>query len=329
MISITPTFCRTNPVSFKSRNDDDYFAYDDEISKSRRDYIRESYESRHMPYYDIIENNGRLSEYNLNALINRLCGVKPNKHHKMKEGTILEQFDEMTKPASSSSSKAKINGELMETLPLLNVKQIYTTGNYRGSTPNSNLESIKILKQAGVKHIVDLQGYDKVKQACEENDIDYINLPVAEDLSEMSAFKSKREVELDVMRWSSVYTSREQLQKAKDSAVKRWEKDKNAYMDKFVKVINCLQEDNTYIGCEYGISRTNNAMLLNHLFNPKASKTPNCRTKFNNQYMSNIVSFYKNLTPEHKAQMGWTEEFDENFMPKLKKLQDSKIEYNY
>lgn len=324
MISITPTFCRTNNVSFKSKENDEYFAYDDDVSKNRRDYIRKTYESRHMPYYDIIENNGRLSEYNLNALINRLCGVKPNKQHKIKEGTILEQFNEMTEQVQSDN----INDELMKTLPLYNVKPIFTTGCYRGSTPNSNLDSIKILKKAGVKHIVDLQGYSRVKDACKENDMDYFHIPIKEDLSEMSAFKSKRDIELEVMQWSS-YSTKEQIQESKNRAVRHWEKDKNEYMDKFVKMINLLQEDNTYIGCEYGISRTNNAMLLNHLFNPKASKTPNCRTKFNNQYMNNIASFYENLTPEHKAQMGWTKEFDENFMPKLKKLQSSKIEYNY
>lgn len=331
MLSIHSTPYRNNYINFKSREYDDEkcCGFDDEISRERREYIRSGYESRALPYYDILENNGRLEEYQLNALINRLLGVKPVHPHRDK-GSIIEQYNETStnKVEPVKQQTKKIDGAIMETLPLHNVKPILSTGCYRGSTPNSNLETIKTLKEAGVKHIVDLQGYSRVKEACEENDMDYLHIPIQEDLSEMSAFKSKLDIERSVMQWASPFCSREQIQESKNKALDAWEKDKNNYIEKFVKMINLLQEDNTYIGCEYGISRTNNAMLLNHLFNPKAEKTPNCRTKFNNQYMNNIATFYENLTPEHKAQMGWTEEFDENFMPKLKKLQKSPIEFN-
>lgn len=329
MININLTPCRNNYISFKAKEvDDDSCGFDDEVSKKRRDYIRQSYESCHLPYYDILENNGRLSEYQLSALIKRLCGGKQSCSHGQKD-SIMEQYNEMeeAKAIQEQSAPEIINHKIMETLPLYNVKPIYSTNCYRGSTPNSNLDSIDILKQAGVKYIIDLQGYDRVRDDCEKKGMGYHRIPVAEDLSEMSAFKSKATVERDIMRWACMYPSKAALESSKATAVKSWEKDKNEYIEKFVKMINLLQEGNVYIGCEYGISRTNNAMLLNYLFNPKADKTPSCRTKFNNQYMHNIVAFYENLTPEHKAQMGWTQEFDENFMPRLKKLEKSPIEY--
>ena len=244
--------------------------------------------------------------------------------HKNVEEPLLEQIEEMN--IQKLAPTQKINPDIMKTVPLHNIKPIFSTGCYRGSTPNSNIESIKTLQKAGVKHIIDLQGYSRVQAACEENGMDYLHIPIAEDLSEMSAFKSKRDVEFGVMQWSA-YSTKEQIQKSKEVAVSRWEKDKSEYIDKFVKMINLLQEDNTYIGCEFGISRTNNAMLLNHLFNPKASKSPSCITKFNKQYLRNIASLYESLTPENKSQMGWTKEFDESFMPRLKKLQHSNIEF--
>ena len=52
--------------------------YDDEISKSRREYIREHYNSYTMPYYSIYEKEGRLEEYELNRLISSLRGEKLN-----------------------------------------------------------------------------------------------------------------------------------------------------------------------------------------------------------------------------------------------------------
>lgn len=330
MINIQSTSYKNNYISFKSRDEDDSCGFDDDISKNRRDYIREHYETRVLPYYDILENNGRLSEYQLNNLINKLCGTKPKRYSSEQDLSCDTDVLDIKRTVNNTN---KIDSSIMKTLPLLNVKPIISTGCYRGSTPNSNLNSIKILKEAGVKHVVDLQGYGEVERVCKENHLDYFHIPIAEDLSEMQAFQSERDIELNVKRFAHFYqfdkNPKESMQKAKDDSIARWGKNKDEYIEKFVKMINLLQEDNTYIGCEFGISRTNNAMLLNHLFNPKATRTPSCRTKFNNVYMNDIAKLYYNLKPEHKAQMGWTEEFDKNFIPRLKDLQKSKIELNY
>lgn len=53
-------------------NDDNVLGYDDEISKSRREFIRDHYYTYKMPYQSIYETEGRLSEYQLNNLIKTL-----------------------------------------------------------------------------------------------------------------------------------------------------------------------------------------------------------------------------------------------------------------
>ena len=50
MITLHSTPYKNNYVNFKSKNtDDDCCGFDDEVSKQRRDFIRNGYESRHLP----------------------------------------------------------------------------------------------------------------------------------------------------------------------------------------------------------------------------------------------------------------------------------------
>ena len=66
--------------AFKSQNPDGEFVlgYDDEISKMRRQHIREHYYDDIMPYQSIYEREKRLEEFELNKLIGSLLGKKLN-----------------------------------------------------------------------------------------------------------------------------------------------------------------------------------------------------------------------------------------------------------
>lgn len=66
-----------NTLNFKSYFDRHVIAYGDEISKERRNYIRDHYDSWHMPYQSIYESQPRLSEYRLAILLDTLRN-KPN-----------------------------------------------------------------------------------------------------------------------------------------------------------------------------------------------------------------------------------------------------------
>ena len=59
-----------------------------------------------------------------------------------------------------------------------------------------------------------------------------------------------------------------------------------------------------------GTYKTDDYLLLNSVFNPKASKSPLKATDlFKIDSMRNL---YENLSPKDKERMGWTKDFDKN-----------------
>ena len=88
--------------------------------------------------------------------------------------------------------------------------------------------------------------------------------------------------------------------------------------EKLIEYIKTMQDEYCYIGCEFGTYRTDAAVFLNNLFNPKVKR--NCKI-----YSPEMVGFvtvfanliYKNMTPEDKKAIGWTPEFEEEFKQKI------------
>ncbi len=245
--------------NFKSQDKPKVFGYDDEISKQRRAAIREHYSNQTMPYYGILEKEGRLEKYELDKLINDLCKVP------------------------------KVDYNLMNwnNLRLYNVKPIQsklTPNSYRGQSPFENPSSLKTIKKAGVKTIVDLCGYSGFEDVVRKNGLEYHFFRVDDDFLDGMGFSTDND------------------------------------LDNFVKFIRTMQKDHVYIGCEYGKYKTDNALMLNHFFNPAFEDGSSYVTMFNKLFLPDLVGLYNKLRPEHKKLMGWTKEFDANFMPKLKKV---------
>ena len=65
-------------VAFKSYVDDGIIGYDDAVSEANRNYIRMHYNSWHMPYRSIYEKEHRLTDYQIQLIINDL-----EKNHEM------------------------------------------------------------------------------------------------------------------------------------------------------------------------------------------------------------------------------------------------------
>lgn len=125
-------------------------AYDDEISKKRRDYIRFHYDSWHNPSGDIFEREPRLEEFELKKLINTYA-KKPQK-------IIPEEIPVIAKRIDSSR----------------------LTSNYRGSTLRYSPDSTLIaMKKAGFKTIIDLAGFKKdYKQKVENTGLKFLNFNI-------------------------------------------------------------------------------------------------------------------------------------------------------
>lgn len=279
------------------------FGYDDEISKTRREYIREHIESNQAPKTIY---GGRLEEYELQQLINGLLG-KNTKNFKRVHHTDVNS----------------LNHNLIDTVPAYNLDRVGKMNSYRGSSLYFEPDYIPVVKQAGIKTIVDLEGFDTLKDECIKNGLDYLNFskynPVWNSdafLSPENVVKKERHLRHDIQGCAKYDT-----EMFVDEKLKSWHQSCREFIDDFVKLIKTLQDDNFYIGCDFGTIRTDTTLMLNHFFNPRAREiTPTYIIPTNHYKIYMMENLYNNLTEYDKQQMGWTEEFDKNFLPYLHKV---------
>ena len=262
--------------AFKSQNPDGEFVlgYDDEISKMRRQHIREHYYDDIMPYQSIYEREKRLEEFELNKLIGSLLGKKLN--------TGASSGEIKQKPVNPN----EINSELMYKLSVYNVKPIYGTNSWRGSTALKDSDLI-LLKKAGIKTVIPLSYGGVLEESCKKYDLNYLYFDSDFDMFYNDAFK--------------------------------WKGCTNNFIDKFVKFIQTMQQDNVYVGCEFGTNRTENMLMLNNFFNPYAKNTKTYINRLNSCYVPSLQTFVQNMTQEHKNAMGWTKEFEKEVLAKISK----------
>lgn len=300
---------------FKSSNDDLILGYDDNMSKERRSYIREHYTSYSVPHYKTIENNGRLDEYKLDSLIKTLFG----------KNTSLQTLRSKTRSDSSKNIKSQTNPDLMKTFPGYNITFILGSNSYRGGTTEISDENIGILKQAGIKSVICLVDSNLSPILFENYGIEFYRFPFNTHIFEQDAFKTKNQVisETKKLQRDILGASEVEVENAIRKNLEDWQGNKEYFIKKFIKFIQIMQKGNVYIGCEFGTYNTDNALMLNHFFNPDAAKTPDCISCFNVKSLLKLKNLYRNLDDNSKLQLGWNEDFDSNFLPRLKRVVDS------
>ena len=284
------------PVNLNSFKGKDY--YDDEISSSKRDAIREHMLGDVFLRSDTFKENIRLEEYGLKKLISKLT----------KKGNI--QKNELR----------SIDTSIMEKLPLYNVEPIAGTTSYRGGVADLNYEICQKLKEAGVKEVVSFLSANINEHVCKRAGLGYYNFPIGLSIWNNAPFKSEEDILSDGN--FSFYSNGSGREKDKPKYIsnymKMWEINKRLYIDIFINFINEMKKDNLYVGCACGTGRTDEALTLNYFFNPKAQKTKPIKNVVAINH-NEIKNLYLNLTKEEKIKLGWDKEFDENFIPKLQK----------
>lgn len=91
-----------------------------------------------------------------------------------------------------------------------------------------------------------------------------------------------------------------------------------------------IDEGHFYMACAQGLHRTDIALSLNYVFNPKTSMPPVLRGHFRNGVLKfddisrRLNSIKKNLTSEDLKKFGWDEDFEQQFVKRKKEL----IRYN-
>ena len=148
---------------------------------------------------------------------------------------------------------------------------------YSGETLENSPEKLKKLKELGINTVVDFreEAYGTYKNLCAQNGIEYFQFP----LKHSANFNVKDGVS--------------------DDFVKR--------MKRFFEICN---EGNAYMGCKWGIDRTNLALMLNYLVNPEVHMIPKIVT-WNGESLKNIINrnqkiiekLCKSLTPVQKEKL--------------------------
>lgn len=272
-IQIKPT---SNFIQFKSKiqDDENVLGFDDDISRENRNFIREHYYQYKMPYQSIYENEGRKSDYQMDALLKTLI----NKPRKVDDDSIM------------AGVKAY---------------NLHSIGNnsYRGSTLSNSPSSLKALKKAGIKTVINLASYGGYKDKVEDAGLDYFrfNMKTSDD-----PFSLSQNI------WShSVFQNGERNNDRK-------------FIDHFVEFIQTMQKGYCYIGCEFGTKDTSDALLLYNVFSPKAD---NKKTSFDDKrQLEKVEVLYSKLNDNDKKLMGWTEDFDKSVSSKLKTAKEEFLE---
>lgn len=266
--------------------EDGIFGNDDPVSQERRKAIREHYFSWLLPYQDLYEKEGRKTDYEMKKMLAEMVSY-PQK----------EQSDPILN------------------LPISKVKA-YGKNSYRGQTLAMDPQYLKVLKESGIKQVVDLIGYESYQKDVEDNGLSYFLFPMEDYVWNERAFKNESDCRAKYYRDAEIYGMKG---RAKEEYVKKsfliHKKAQREFIDKFVEYINVMQNGYFYIACDYGTYKTDDALLLNNLFNPKFEKEP---LVIDDYYkVECLENLYRNLTKDDKKKMGWSEAFDKNVITRL------------
>ena len=198
-------------------------------------------------------------------------------------------------------SGSKIVSTLYEKVAKIGLKNLRSFGEncVSGATLERSSESLSKIREAGVETNIDFrsEASSSFAKQCEDLGFKYLLFPLEHTRAGLSGVKN-----------GASGISDEFVVKLKD-------------------FINATNENKVYMGCNYGIDRTNLGVVLNYLLNPKATNAPKIltwgdfRTKsVINKTLKIARKMIKKMTPEQRQSLGLPENYNEDFQKKIAKL---------
>lgn len=177
---------------------------------------------------------------------------------------------------------------------------------YKGETLAYTPFKLDILKKKGVERVIDLADLSQYKSVCEAQDLEYYNAKLFYDYYDNPAFKTKEEFEkiINTRQYYGIDTSNID-----------YEKDSRKFINDFKEFVKILNKGHFYIGCLHGIGRTTFVLAMNETFN--GNWTGRQITSLDNEAKKLMREFYKKLTSQDKADLGFTTEFERKLIEKL------------
>ena len=91
----------------------------------------------------------------------------------------------------------------------------------------------------------------------------------------------------------------------------------SAFVDKLQRFFKMVNDGNVYMGCQFGIDRTNIGLFLNYLMNAEVKNAPTIITwpyerkkAVANKNIRIVRKIIKHLTPEQRKQLGIPEDYN-------------------
>lgn len=171
-----------------------------------------------------------------------------------------------------------------------------------------SVENLGLLKECGIKTIIDFraEASKEYQQLCKQFGFKYVSFPI--DL--VGNFMN-----------STIFIKQAVGTRAKvsDEFVKN--------LKKFFKEVD---KGNAYMGCRYGVHRTNTGVLLNYLLNPNEYPPPVIMkidgeqiNNLTNQSLNAIKKIIHRLSPEQKKELNISDDFLSNlYLKKIAKLKE-------
>lgn len=221
--------------------------------------------------------------------INNYQSYTSNKSYNVRNSKISHNVTFGIKPVIDRSSSPVLN------LPVdyvfeLSRSRLYKPnifigeGLYYGDVPSCVTRyCIEILKEAGIKTVIDLEHVGgKYKEIVEDTGLKYYGYSVSDNV------------------FSDNYRNNEKK-------------------DKLIDFIKEMQKDNIYVSGNT-VMRRDIAALINQFFNPNFNGRARLSRDFI-EFVSHVESFAKEIygcmTPEDKKSIGWTREFEDDFKKRV------------
>lgn len=237
-----------------SMDDENILGYDDEISRNRRQLIRNH--NNQFIDYSVYDTSGRLTEYELDKLIGSLVGKNVNS----------KNLNTLIKPRHIADETVKADKGIKEISPakkydykhiMSSIKDLYNlrpidgmVSSYRGSAANVDHWALETLADAGIKNIVALADTVVNEEDCRKYGINLVKFSQESNIFDHEAFLEKPNpaLELKNIPYAQLGMSKEQVEALFSKNIKAWETKKNKFMKEFITFIQTMQKGNVYIG---------------------------------------------------------------------------------
>lgn len=190
--------------------------------------------------------------------------------------------------------------ETLQKLAISNYRVVNSTSVSGATFSNRSIMDLKSLKEMGIDTIIDFRGeaMNDFAKLCERAGLKYYNFNL-NNVNNMS---------------NPEYFVREDNERIKVTAV---------FVEKLKKFFDMINEGNVYMGCQFGVDRTNIGLFLNYLMNSNVENAPTIITwpyerkkTVANKNIRIVRNIIKRLTPEQRKQLGIPEDY--NYMLQIR-----------